>query len=295
MTVPLRVTLIVAALVHGGPLFAQTAFKYKFKVGDTLHYDLAIGQKVSGKAGDMEFGGLEKQVIAMTWKVESVDDKGTAKIRLKVDRAKLIADSGKDSVEVSSDAKQEPDKGPAKQMFALAKALAKFEGFFTMNAQGDVEKVTIPPEVTKAMKAVPGAEDAEPMNEAALQGTLRNTLLVLPAEPLTKGKSWKEKLEFAAQFGKFNGDLVYTYEGTVNHGGRMLAKFVVKPQVKVEPDPKAKIVLKSMDSEGTFYFDPMAGQLVEMSTSQTLDLAGEAQGKKITQRNESTNVLKLVP
>jgi hypothetical protein len=289
--VHLRVTLILVALCSGGPLLAQTALKYKFKPGDTLRYDLTIAHKIAGKSGDMEFGGLNKQVISTTWTVESVDDKGTAKIRLKVERAKLIVEQGKDTVEVSSDAKTEPDKEPGKSMLPGAKALAKFDGYFTMTAQGEVEKVTIPPETVKAMQSVPGAEKAEPLTEQGLLQTLRANTFVLPREAVVKGKSWTEKMEGTTPYGKFAGELVFTYEGPAERGGVTVDKFVVKPKLKIEPDPKSKVALKALDSAATIYFDPAAGQLVEVSSTQVMEMAGEQDGKKGSQRNESINTL----
>jgi hypothetical protein len=295
MTVLLRVTLIVAALLHAGPLFAQTAFKYKFKPGDTLRYDLTIGTKATAKVDDKDFGGEHQQIITMTWKVESVDDKGTAKIRLKVDRVKISADENKKRVEVSSDDKQEPADKAAKPLYVLAKALSKFEGFFTITDHGDIKSVTIPPEAIKAMKSVPGAEETEAMSEKGLEATLRNNTFVLPGEPVAKGKSWKDKVEGELPgSGRYAGDVVFTYEGDATHAGLTAAKFTVKSEFKITPDPKAKIALKNVQWRGTCFFDPAAGQIAEFSAVQTTDLTGENDGKKIMQRIEATNLLKRI-
>ncbi len=77
MLVLLRVTLIVAALLHAGPLFAQTAFKYKFKAGETLRYELTIAHKGATKVDDKEVDGAGRQVITMTWKVQQKERRRT--------------------------------------------------------------------------------------------------------------------------------------------------------------------------------------------------------------------------
>jgi hypothetical protein len=294
MTVPLRVTLIVACVLNAGPLCAQTAFKYKFKAGDTFRYDLTIGQKGITKVDDKEFGGEQQQIITMTWKVESVDDKGAAKIRLKVDRVKVAAEANKKRIEASSDDKAEPADKMAKPLYVLAKALSKFEGTFTMTEHGDIKNATIPPEIVKAMKSVPGAEDTDAMSEKGFEATLTNNTFVLPNEAITKGKSWKEKAEGTMPgSGKYAGDVVFTYEGDVTHAGLTVARFTIKSEFKIEPEAKAKgAALKNVEWRGTCFFDAAAGQMIEFSAAQTMEFAGENEGKKFVQRLESSNGLK---
>ena len=159
MTISLRAILVLTVVVLAGPrLHGQTALKYQFKTGDTLYYDLMILQKGTTRGDDKEFSSQQKQVISMSWKVQSVDDKGAAKLALKFDRVKVSGEAAKESVEVSSDDKQEPAKEGAKGMYITAKAMAKIEASFTMTPQGEIDKVSIPASVLKEINAIPGAE-----------------------------------------------------------------------------------------------------------------------------------------
>jgi hypothetical protein len=298
MTSTLRAASAVFAVLLAGPaLQAQPVLKYKFKAGDTLRYDLTTTTKQSTRAGDNEFGGTQKQVIAMTWKVDSIDDKGAAKVHIKFDRVKLTTEQPKESIEVASDDKAEPEKEQAKGMMTLAKTLAKLDGYFTMSPLGEIKDVTIPATTLKDMRSVPGAEKMEDSwAQGNLQATLKDATLSLPGEPIAKGKSWKTKIEGTTPFGKLSGDTEVIYKGKVARGNQTLDVFEIQPKLKIEPDPKAKVAVtvKRYDNEGTAYFDNDAGRLVESTTTQNIEVQTEVMGKTLTQKSEGTNSLKLV-
>jgi hypothetical protein len=298
MVLTRRVFLLVgvaALLAVGQPLRAQTALKYQFKQGETLQYALSIAQKSTAKGNDMEFTSVQKQLIDMSWLVQSVDDKGNAKVRLKVDRARLSVDTGKQSWEAASDAKEEPADDPAKSLAAVAKSLAKLQGDFTLTPQGDAKDVSIPASAIKEMKAVPGAEKAaETWTPETLQRTIQDVLLQLPPGPVTKGKTWQTKIVGQSPFGKITGETVHTYDGTVERDGRKVEKIVLTPKLKVEIDPKAPVALKNQEAEGAAYFDNASGRLVEVATSQQFEVQAEVKGSTFMQRIEVSNALKLL-
>lgn len=298
MMVPIRFALVLAVcVVSSRALQAQTTLQYQFKKGDTLRYVLTVAQKGTNKGDDMEFNGAQSQSIEMTWQVESVDEKGTAKIALRFDRAKLMAQGPKEMREVSSDAKEEPTDEAAKSMYALAKALAKFQGSFTVSARGEIQNVTVPASVLKEMKAVPGAEKAsESWAEEHLQSTLKDNILLVPPTAIAKGKSWKNSVKGQSPFGKLSGDMHYVYDGSVERDGRKVEKFLLRPKFKIEPDPKAQIAItiKAFESEGTAYFDNATGRLVEVASTQRLEVEAESMGKTYSQKTETTNGFKLL-
>jgi hypothetical protein len=300
MIVPIRVLValcgVFAFLAGGTALEAQTTLKYRFKQGDTIRYLLTATQKGTTKAKDNEFTVVNKQFLETTWKVESVNDKGDARIRIKYDRAKLTADNGKEMAEGSSDAKEDPTTDPAKGMTLMAKALAKFEGTFIMTPQGEIKDAMILPESLKEIKAIPGADKiAEGWSAETLGRTLKDNTLALPADAVTKGKTWKHEVSGQTQYGKVSGDLVYVYDGVVDRDGGKAEKFLVKPKLKIETDPKAKppLTIKTFESEGTAYFDNAAGKLLEVSTSQRIEVQVEVEGTVFSQKTEVSNSLKL--
>jgi hypothetical protein len=298
MSMPIRALFALGVLLAGShALQAQTTLKYQFRKGDTLHYVQTVAQKGSSKGGGMDFSGGQKQTIETTWRVDSVDDKGNARIALKVDRAKLAAESAKESREVSSDATDEPADKVGKSMYTLARVLAKMEGTFTVSPRGEVDKVNVPESVAKAMQAVPGADKLpESSPEDNLTTTLTESLFVLPANAIAKGTTWKNPVKGRSPFGKLTGEVQFSYEGGVQRDGRRLEKFLVKPKLKIETDPAGDVVftVKLYESSGVVYFDNAAGRLVELTNTLRIEVDAEAMGKKFSQKTETTSSFKMV-
>jgi hypothetical protein len=298
MMVPIRfVPGLVFFLALGQVAQAQTTLKYQYKKGDTLQYVLTVAQKGATTGGGMDFTGGQKQSIDMTWRVESVDDKGNAKMGLKVDRAKLAAESSKESREVSSDAKEEPTDKIAKSMYTTARVLTKLQGTFTVSPRGEVENVSVPESVLKEMQAVPGADKLPPSSpEENLTAILRDNLFILPATSLASGANWKNPVKSRSPLGKISGEVVFTYEGSVERDGRRLEKFTVKPKLKIETDPNADVVytVKLYESVGVAYFDNVAGRLVEATNTLRVEVDAEVNAKAFSQKTETTSSFKLV-
>ena len=66
--------------------------------------------------------------------------------------------------------------------------------------------------------------------------------------------------------------------GTVERDGRKVEKFLLRPKFKIETDPKATVVvtIKAYESEGTAYFDNVSGRLVEVISTQRLEVEAES-------------------
>ena len=88
----------------------------------------------------------------------------------------------------------------------------------------------------------------------------------------------------------------YVYDGSVERDGRKVEKFLLRPKFKIEPDPKAQVVVtvKAFESEGTAYFDNASGRLVEVISTQRLEVEAESMGKTFSQKTETTNGFKLL-
>ena len=283
-------------LASGGALHAQTPLKYQFKKGEVLKYVMVVGQKGTTKAKDMESTLMQTQTIDLSWHVQSVDDKGAAKIRVTFDRAKLSVSNGKDNFEGVSDVKEDPESEPAKSMTTLAKTLAKVEATFTMSPQGDISDVSIPASVIKEIKAIGGEKAADGWTEDNLKATLRDNTLALPKEPAGKGLTWKRSIQLKSPYGPITGSLEYAWDGVVMRDGVKVTRLAVNPKLKLEPDPNAKppVTIKSYDVEGTALFDNNAGRIFEISVSQKIEAQAEVGGMTVTDRREMTNSFKFV-
>jgi hypothetical protein len=300
MSVPHRaavVVLLVLSACHAwaGSLGAQTTLRYKFKAGDDYAYVMQSTTKSTTVAGDKTLTEVNKQTIDMTWHVDKVDSKGTATVQVRFDRAKLSLQMGKDTVEVSSDSKDTPDKDPGKQMAVVVKALAKVTGTFTITSMGEIQNVFMPEAVIKEIKAMPGAEQVN-WNEDTLRSTLKDNTLGLPFEAIAKGKSFKSPVEGQSPYGKISGEMEYIYEGPIQREGRTLERIVMKPRLKITPDPKAQfpVTIKRYDADGSAAIDNVQGRLMEMVSSTRVEVQTEVMGKMFTQKTDVDNALKRV-
>src|SRR6516165_8472568 len=83
---------LTATLIGVSPANAQVTLRYKFKQGETLNYDLDQKMKMEMAIAGQNINMSMTQTLDMTWKVESVDKDGKAKIVQKFDRVRLTMD-----------------------------------------------------------------------------------------------------------------------------------------------------------------------------------------------------------
>jgi hypothetical protein len=289
--------LLLATLA--APAQAQTTLRYKFKDGDQLNYEMVQKMAMKMNVQGMEVAMDMNQTITMSWNVLTVDKDGNAKMNQKIERVRFTMEGGPiGKVEYDSKEGKAPE-GPIGQVLApIFGALAGSEIALTMDPMGHMKDIKVPEKLVKALKDVPGAGAgfSDMFSEEGLKNMLNQGGLVLPAEPVTKGKTWNQKLEVKMPFGKMMVDNVYTYEGPVTKDGRQLEQVSLKPSVKMDADPNAQVAmkLKGQDAKGTAYFDNAAGRLVELNMTQNMDMEISAGGQNINQKVLQTVTMKLM-
>lgn len=273
---------------------AQTTLRYKFKKGEKLEYVLDQKMKVTQEVLGMNIETSMDQHMAMSWKVESVDDKGAAKIAMTFGRMKMALDTPMGKFEVDSDSKEEPDNILGKTLHTVVASLAGMELSFTMDPTGELREVTIPEKSAEKLKNLAGPGLGDMFSEDSLK-KMATQGLVFPAEAIAKGKSWKHKSSMKMPFGKMVMDNDYTYEGSEEKGGVTLEKISLKPSMKMEPDPDAKVALKLKSSQGkaTFGFDNKAGRFSHVNMHQIIVMELEVNNMTISQTIDTTGVMKL--
>jgi hypothetical protein len=282
-------TLIVCAAA-ATPAAAQTTLRYKFKEGDSLNY--AMDQKmkmttsVMGKNIDMNMD----QNATMTWKIDSVDSEGNAKITITFGRMKMSMDTPMGKIEVDSQDTDGPDDPIGKALFGVVKAMAGMTVNGKINPLGEVSDVQVPEKVAKQLANLPGAEQMGDMfSPEGLKRMMGQSGLVLPKQAVGKGEKWNHKLDMKLPFGKINAEFNYVYDGPTEKSGRTLEKIGLKPRMSIDPDPNAPFAMKMKSQEGGGHalFDNKAGRLTEVVVNQTmemeLDIMGQTVGQRIVQ------------
>jgi hypothetical protein len=290
---PKRTLLFVLAFVIAGTSTARAqTMRYQFKEKEKLVY--AIEQKTKST---IELAGAKVDTdinasMTLHWEVLKVDREGNAHVKIKMIRSKIAMDSLLGKVEVDSDSKDGPGDAIGRMLAPMNKAIAAMEITAIMLPTGELKDVKVAEATTKAMKAIPGAEQ---FGDLAHPDNFKDMIssIVFPTDPVAKGKSWSHKAETISPEGKLTTDTVFTLEGTVDQGGTKLEKISVKPTIKVVADPKAVMKVKSVEAAGHILFDNKAGQLVESSISQTKVGKVNAMGLTLDNTSVQTTVIRL--
>jgi hypothetical protein len=272
---------------------AQTAMSYRFKEGDKLHY--LLEQKTNST---MSLAGTDivmkvNATLSMAWHVVEVQSNGSAYVKVKVTHSKMTMESLLGNVVVDSKDKDLPNDVAGKMLGQMNKAIASMEITGTMLPTGEMKDVKISDETAKAMKAVPGASD---LGDLAHPDNFRDMIsgIVFPTGTVSKGKSWTHKTEITAPAGKIMADNVYTFDETIQQGGVALEKISLKPEIKIQGNPKATMKVKSIKATGYTLFDNKAGRVVESSLNQTKTGSVSVMGLVLDSITEETTTIRLL-
>jgi hypothetical protein len=272
---------------------AQTTLRYQFKEGDKLPYVMEQKMKITMNILGMDIETKMDMLLEMSLNVVDVNKDGSVQMQFKVNSAKMNMDGPMGRIEVDSKDKLEPDDPVAKILSQVVKALGAMEMTGQMLATGETKDVKVSEATVKALQAVPGADKAgDVANADSLKAMLSS--IVFPTEAIDKGKTWTNKTESKTKFGHSITENTFTYEGTTEKDGATLQKISLKPNIKIESDPKAEIKINVKDVKGTgqILFDNKIGRLIESTTTQTTQMQINAGGIDIDQRVEQTTTLR---
>ncbi len=295
-----RCKLIVVTLVAwsatAATAAAQTTLRYQFKEGDKLTYTIDQKMKMTMNVLGNNVDINMNQISDMTWSIKSVDSKGNAQIAIKFGRNKMTMDGPTGKVQVDSESTEEPDDPVGQVLYKVIKGLAGLEVTGTISPTGEYSDIKVPEKAVKELQNLPAGEMFGDMfSSDGIKRMMSQSGLVMPKEPVEKGKSWKNKTENKMPFGKMTAEIDYTYAGAIDKDGRTLQKITLKPKATIEPNPNAQFTmkLKALEGSGTALFDNAAGRLLEVTNQQTMDMEIEIMGMTINQRIAQTTTMRL--
>ena len=287
-TLFLAIALVIACTSAAN---AQT-LRYQFKEKDKLFYALEQKTKSTVNLMGAEIVSSIKASMSFYWEVLKVDPQGNAHVKIKVTHSKLALDSLVGMAEVDSDRKDGPTDMAGKMLAQMNKAFAAMEITATMLPTGEMKNVEVSEATVKAMKAIPSADKFGDLSHPDnFKDMLSN--IVFPTQPVAKGKSWTHKTDSNSPEGKISTEHLFTLEETIVQDGAKLEKISLKPNIKVEADPKAMIKLKSIKSSGQILFDNKAGQIVESSIDQTKVGKIDVMGLTLDNTSVQTTTIRL--
>jgi hypothetical protein len=284
--------LLLAAVSFAAPAKdGEGAFRYRFKEGEKLKYVLT-------EKGAMSIAGMEfesKSVFDLTWQVTKVGKDGKVTITQTIDRVRMDIDG---AVKISYDSKaaKDPDDPVSKQIAEGLKIYVGASMILTVDGRGQIASLKFSEKLADAISKLPPAAAgiSQALSEDSTRRLIGQCMPVLPEKAPVKGRPWESK--FKAKFAgvvNFTLNNKFTYEGDEKRAGRTVAKIVNKPTLAVDTDPgEGKIDLKSQEVGSTSYFDRAAGQLLEATYSQKVEMEITEKGMTLTIKGKVETTLK---
>jgi hypothetical protein len=234
--------------------------------------------------------------VAMTWNVDSVDDKGEAAITQSLDQISVTMDAGNGVVIFDSSAVGKPT-GVVK---TLADGVAPFLGekfTVTMSRRGEITALQPSDKLAKLFQG--NKEEAGGMQGFSLQGVaklLQQPLILLPEDKVSEGSGWEAQRDLPSALGTLKQTLTYKFAGFGDQKEAKIARIelsgtIAAPKAAAPDAPK----LKASELTGTAQFDSEAGRLVEMTARQTLELTTVYANTPLSVKTESQVTTKLTP
>ena len=291
---------LVAAAAIGGLVNtgaqAQTTLRWKFQPGEGLGYVSDQSTKIRISDGTKSYENALKQTIDMRWRVASVSG-DSAEIVQTFDRIRTSIDSP--VAQISYDSRD--GKAPEGQFGALGQvmsALAGAEISFKISPLGEVSDVKLPEKMLESLKSMPGAAAAGSMlSEESIKKLITQSILTLPAEPLSPGQSWTKTTEVQApQIGNMALKHKYTFQGPADQGGGSLERIGLEIQTEISRHSAGSpLDVKEQTSSGTYLFDNRKGHLDQYELTQKMVMGTTTPDNvQITQSNETTSSMRLV-
>jgi hypothetical protein len=273
----LHKTLVSTCLVLGlsTVAFGQVKLERKYHDGSTYTAETTsrVEQKLTIAGMETDTSSDTRTTVKAT--VGKRDVAGMLKIQEKIDSLQINTVVMGQNYSFDSASPDTKGSSPLEILRDVHKALCKrmtttvldkMNRVYAIESDGDVLS-GLAPEIQALVK---GQVDPENLKKAANQ-----ELDSLPTEPVSKGDSWQrtESANFGAgQVMTFQTK--YTYEGTVEKGGKTLDKITVKTlsvEFSLQDSPLPFQVkgsdLKATESEGVILFDRALGQVVETSSA----------------------------
>lgn len=270
--------LLVLALVigHWSLVIPATAepLRWKLKSGDefvaTIDQKSEVASTLGGAAPTVMTleAGLE-----MTWKVDSVDEQGAAKIIQRFQRLRMKLEMPKAGTISYDSASETKPTGDAKTIATAIEPLLQAEITLTLSPQGEITSVELSEPAQKVVEGLDTNSRLKALlSKEGLSNVLKQSLMVLPEQDLKPGDTWQREADLSTALGKF----------------KQTTTFELKPPDAASPDvariesvskldlqqPRADkaraATLKQQQQTGVILFDQAAGRVRSAEVEQVL-------------------------
>ncbi len=284
------------ALTLGAEAHAQTALKWKGKVGDKFKYTFNQSTEVKFSIQGQPGSNKSDLTLDLNWAVKSVDKDGTIEFTFAAERAKMRIVSAGRILEYDSNDK---DASLTPELAAFRKIYdAMLNQPFTvkMNPQGEILDAKVPDVVVAAAGNTPFAANADSGSFLSAKGvktTFAQILPNLPKTPVSAGSTWKGELAVPPS-GPLSMKLDYLFKATNVTPSLATIDGTITTSVETKSDAEVRTKLNKQAGSSQFKFDPDAGRLTESTLHQSLDMTFTVNGTETPQSIAINSSFKMV-
>jgi hypothetical protein len=301
----LVVPAVVAALMVGSPHAHAAKLRWKFKEGETLHYQMDQKTVSVAKAEGQESKSTLTQTVNSAWVVHSVAADGSAEMSQTIERLRLKIETPFAKFEFDSAEKKDPaaekkdsESQIAAQFMPILKAQVGAEFKYKINTLGELSDIRVPKALLAVLNPAGGAGGGGGggggmFSEEGLKDMIRESSLTFPADDLAPGKTWKNSAKVAQGTAiTIAVEKTYTYRGHKPEGEEVALEVKVTPQIG--PNAGVDIKITSQEGKGTFLFDAEKGRVIRSTVAKKLDAVITKMGQQFTQSSDESNTMTLI-
>jgi hypothetical protein len=282
--------IAVAVGLLAAPAQGQTKLRWQFKKGQKFNYTLSQKSTTTAEAGAQKQTFTSSQVTDVVWEIRDVDSSGTADMVQTIRRIRVKAETPYGPMDFDSKGGQEP-QGPAAAQASAMRAMIDASVSMKMSPRGEISDIMLSEKMVQGLKNTQPDPAARAASEESMKKMMSQATLVLPAEPIARGKTWSTSLEVpAGPLGTMVVNNTYTYEGQATENGAKVEKIRVDVKVDIKTPPSAQFQakIKSQDNRGSFAFDNASGSLKWSEITQKIQMAVSAMNQEALQGDERT-------
>jgi hypothetical protein len=288
------VLLLAVELPPCGTASGQEILRWKFAAGEKFRVTFARSTRAMTRGGSARGDDTDDTVIEELFVVESVDGRGTAKIKAVPERIQLRFGSPGNMTELNLSAATEPASMRILLVAEPAKKAPESPDFpvvhLTVDYLGRVLSLETNEVDSKRPSLFPPEMD-DPLSKEAVTERLQHLFPRLPGTPVVVGQTWKDTLRRQRPHGAGMQDwhVTYRYAGPARYKNATLEEIITTATVEDYDEQTSREPRVVRDENvGVLYFDRAAGRLVAQETRRrkTVDQVdgGEAVREQVAAR-----------
>jgi hypothetical protein len=237
--------------------------------------------------------------MEMDWRVNRIDADGSIRLTQTYQRFRLESTVGDTAPLVYDSASNDSLPDELKPVARVMQPLVGIQTALVLSDRGEVLDAEGLPESESRLGDLPStARWKQMLTGDGMRRVLQQALGQLPESPVDVGDQWDHTVERSSPLGTLRIESIYTYDRTVQRGGRNLEQIRGATTAKLselasDAPPSQKLHYQPQPS--VFLFDNEAGYLVESHVTQAVGSEVPYGDTRIRVKTSGTITLKIAP